>query len=41
MKYVGEALQELKADVDENNAVCIGITPWDIVTDRGKLQGAG
>ena len=41
MKYVGEALQELKADIDENNSVCIGITPWDIVTDRSKLQGAG
>ena len=41
MEYVGEVLQEVKVDKDETYGVCIGITPWDIVTDRAMLQGLG
>ena len=41
MKYVGEVLEEGQANQDENNGVCIGITPWEIVTDRDRLKVAG
>lgn len=41
MRYVGEILEEGQANQDENNGVCIGITPWEIVTDRNRLKVAG
>ena len=41
MRYVGEILEEGQANQDENNGVCIGITPWEIVTDRSRLKVAG
>ena len=41
MKCVGEALQEVHTERYENNCVCIGITPWDTVTDRDKLRTFG
>ena len=41
MRYVGEVLEEGQANQDENNGVCIGITPWEIVTDRNRLKVAG
>ena len=41
MKYVGEVLKEGQANEDENHGVCIGITPWEIVTDRNRLIGFG
>ena len=41
MKYVGEVLKQGQANEDENHGVCIGITPWEIVTDRNRLIGFG
>ena len=41
MKCVGEALQEVHTERYENNCVCIGIIPWDTVTDRDKLRTFG
>ena len=41
MKYVGEVLEEVRTNRDENNGVCIGIIPWNIITDKDKLKAAG
>ena len=34
MKYVAEVFEEIRANQDKNSGVCIGVTPWNVVTDR-------
>ena len=41
IKYVGEVLEESRANQDENSGACIGITPWGIVRDHSKLEATG
>ena len=37
-KYIGEVLKEpTRTQSDSKHAVCIGITPWNNVTNRKKL----
>ena len=38
MKYVGETLQDISAENDENTEVCIGIVPWHMIANRNSLQ---
>ena len=41
MKYVAEVFEEIRANQDKNSGVCIGVTPWNVVTDRKKLEKTG